>query len=252
MRVVNAYKFSQNPLIQSGEYVSNKIKVALQHSKCNTSFETRPNNFQQGKSCPTCSNKKRLSNLGVAEKTYEEVVEEIDRQGKGNTHCSVSLIPVIKKKLKVCHLSCNTEYSVRFNDFQQGYRCPVCALKNNTSTAVYDMIAALDFVQADYVREVKFEECRHKLNLPFDFCIYINRDEDEYILIEYNGSQHYSTNAKSLWHSGDKCNSLPEIQLRDKIKVDFAKEFNIPLYVIKYTDNHLEELRKILKEHNIM
>nr|DAU99610.1 MAG TPA: hypothetical protein [Bacteriophage sp.] len=42
-----------------------------------------------------------------------------------------------------------------------------------------------------FKREYKFQDCRDKLPLPFDFALF--NDENELIgLIENNGSQHYS------------------------------------------------------------
>lgn len=37
------------------EYKNNKTKVEILHKECNTIFEMRPNDFQQGNRCPKCS-----------------------------------------------------------------------------------------------------------------------------------------------------------------------------------------------------
>lgn len=77
----------------------------------------------------------------------------------------------------------------------------------------------------------------------FDFGLY----EDNYLicLIEYDGKQHY-------YESGFGCDSLEERQIKDKIKNDYCKYNNIRLYRIKYDEDIVIELNKILEKEGLL
>ena len=93
--------------------------------------------------------------------------------------------------------------------------------------------------------QAKFEKCKDKLPLPFDFII-----ENKYI-IEYDGQQHFSSIAS--W-GGDKQLSLT--RAHDLIKNKFCFDNNIPLiripYNVEYTfeDLKLETTRFLLTPEN--
>lgn len=79
----------------------------------------------------------------------------------------------------------------------------------------------------------------------YDFVIF-NEDKTPKILIEYHGLQHYQV-ARS-WNDTEE--DLRERQRKDKLKVKWAKDNNIPLYVIPYWDfENIETiLNNIIKE----
>lgn len=69
----------------------------------------------------------------------------------------------------------------------------------------------------------RYNDCRDKNPLPFDF--YINNN----FLLEYDGEQHYKE-----WTRGKY--TLADRQRHDKIKNDYAKKNHIPLKRIPYWD----------------
>lgn len=82
--------------------------------------------------------------------------------------------------------------------------------------------------------------------IRFDFAIF---DEDNNLikLVEFQGRQHYfGPDAK--WKYSD---SLETIQERDKQKVDYCQQHNIPLLVIPYTDIDKINLKYLMKEIEI-
>ena len=80
----------------------------------------------------------------------------------------------------------------------------------------------------------------------YDFAI-LNKDNKARYLIEYHGRQHYEI-AKS-W--SEDAEQLLERQRKDKLKREWAKENNIPLYEIPYweLDNIEQILEKIIKRN---
>ena len=89
----------------------------------------------------------------------------------------------------------------------------------------------LDSNNIPYRKEVRFDDCKHKSALPFDFGIYSASGELTH-LIEFDGEQHYKF--IPLWH-GDEQGFIMQ-QLRDVIKTDFCTKNNIPLIRIPYTN----------------
>lgn len=88
-----------------------------------------------------------------------------------------------------------------------------------------------------YDREVTFSTCRDIQMLPFDFAIYQN--DNLYCLIEYQGKQHYI--ATGGWSDEEQ---LKYVQNHDFIKEQWAKDNNIPLYIIPYWE--FENIESIL------
>ena len=75
------------------------------------------------------------------------------------------------------------------------------------------------WLENKYKKEVKFDGCKYKRKLPFDFQVFIT--ENFYCLIEIDGDFHHRPQ-----YSTERFYKQQE---RDKIKDIFCKENNIPL-----------------------
>lgn len=74
-----------------------------------------------------------------------------------------------------------------------------------------------------------------KYYLYYDFAIF---EKDKLIgLIEYNGEQHYLTKERGMY-TAEKIKGIKE---RDKIKVEYCENNNIPLLILNKTNIKLEE-----------
>jgi hypothetical protein len=110
--------------------------------------------------------------------------------------------------------------------------CPKCSLsKGEKIIANY-----LDILNIDYEIQKKFNNCKLKDNLRFDFYI-----KNLNICIEYNGIQHYES---FDFFGGDK--TLDYNKIRDKVKYDYCLNNDIKLIIIKYDEN-IEEKLNFLK-----
>ena len=127
-------------------------------------------------------------------------------------------------------------FSMNWNNFQSGKRCPICRSSNGESKVA----TFLDSNEIEYKREYTFDDCRNIRVLPFDFAIF--RDEQLYCLLEYDGEQHFK---KTGWESTDD-NKLDRTILTDNIKNDYCRSNNIKLIRIPYWD--FSNLEKILKQ----
>ena len=102
------------------------------------------------------------------------------------------------------------------------------------SKGVKRIIEFLKLNEFDFKTEYRIKECRDKLPLPFDFVIFKNNN---ILLIEFQGIQHYKKIRK---FGGQK--ALTKQKIHDIIKVDYCLTHKIPLLIISYEDENIEEL----------
>ena len=98
--------------------------------------------------------------------------------------------------------------------------CPNCS----NSKGALKIKNILDINNIEYIQEMKFNDCRNKNPLPFDFYL------PEYkTCIEFDGRQHF----ESIEHwEGD--NGLLKIKKNDSIKNEYCKDNDIKLIRIPY------------------
>ena len=87
----------------------------------------------------------------------------------------------------------------------------------------------------DFIKQYKFDDCKNKLKLPYDFFL-----PKFNTCIEFNGLQHYFP----VNFFGGEERFKNQLKL-DKIKRDYCFTNNIKLIVISYKDN-IEDKLKIL------
>ena len=200
-------------LIES--YHTSKSKIRFLHSECGKEFSMSWNEFQQGHRCNCLKAiKKRLSGKEVKRQVslFNSVTYIDSRYDKGKRG----------QVVKVKHNVCGNEYEVTLRTLQAGFiGCSKC----RTSRGENAVLTALENLKFEYNREVSFKECKNKGLLFFDFCVYTS--PEDYILIEYDGVQHFteSFNAKTL----------AETQRNDSIKDSFCNDWKVPLIRIPYT-----------------
>lgn len=105
--------------------------------------------------------------------------------------------------------------------------CPHCQNVTNESRGSKKIKKYLQSINIPFVPEFRFDDCKNKNKLPFDFKITIDH---KLALIEFNGEQHFK---ESGWQP------LEYIQTNDKIKRDYCKSKNIHLLDINYNEEHL-------------
>lgn len=130
--------------------------------------------------------------------------------------------------------NCNESFFIAPKHLLNGHGCSICSI----SRGEQKIKSFLILNNIDFIQQYKFDNCRSKRKLPFDFAIFKN--EDLYCLIEYQGIQHY----KPVETFGGEKQFL-EQQKVDKIKKDFCNNQNIKLIEISYLDfNNIEEILK--------
>ena len=202
------------------KYMGNKVKVKIYCKKCNTYFYQTPNSHLNGAGCPTCFNKKRGDEK---RKTTENFIKQAKSiHGDDYDYGRVKYINC-NHKVEIFCKRCNTIFLQDPKSHLEGIGCPIC----KSSKGEKKIREWLSIKNVMYVRQKRFKGCKNKQQLPFDFYL-----PDYNSCIEYQGVQHYKP--IKIW-GGEK--ALKENQLRDQIKRDYCKEYNIKLIEIKYNEN---------------
>lgn len=193
------------------KYLTNKIPVEIVCPR-HGSFYQRPDNHLAGAGCTYCNYK--LSNDDFIQKCKDIHGEkyEYDRV-KYSKYKDYVEIKCPKhgyfNQLARVHLS--------------GFGCPIC----HESIGELNVSKYLESRNIKFIRQYKFDECRNKIKLSFDFYL-----PDYNTCIEFNGHQHYIP----IEHFGGE--KRLEIQkATDKIKSEFCLKNKISLIIISYKDD---------------
>ena len=152
---------SKNPNIElSGLYLDEKTPVEHYCKTHNIFFDISPMVALRGGGCRKCGAEKIRAALL---KPKDEYVSELK-----NINPNVILLgDYMGADIKTLHkcLVCGTEYDMRPHDALRGVGCSVC----NQSKGEYNVKIWLDKNNLIYTPQKKFENCRDKNPLPFDF-----------------------------------------------------------------------------------
>ncbi len=191
-------------------------------------FEQTPTKHMAGAGCPKCGGSKLLTTSEFVEKCH---------QVHGNTY-DYSKVKYVGNKTKVT-IVCKKhgEFLQKPGSHLSGAGCPIC----NQSKGELGIAKYLRVHNIIYIPQYKFDDCKNKRKLPFDFAIF-ESDGSLKFLIEYQGIQHF----KSVDFFGGK-DSFEYTVANDKIKKDYCIKNNILLYTITYKDNITKVLKGIFE-----
>jgi hypothetical protein len=204
-------------------YKNSKTKISIICKEHGVFEQIASSHTHQKTGCPVCSKKHKYTNIEFIEKA--NLIHN-------NVYC-YSKINYINNYTKVCIICKN------HGDFEQtpsnhlsGKGCEICKTsKNENLISLY-----LNKYNITYHRQHKFNDCKYKRLLPFDF--YLPKLN---MCIEFQGKQHY----EPIKFFGGY-NGFIEQQKRDKIKNDYCANNNIKLLIIKYCDSVDEILSKMI------
>ena len=124
----------------------------------------------------------------------------------------------------LCRCSCGKEIIIRNNCLRRGQISCGCMV----SKGEYLLNHLLNQMNINFKTQYSFKDLiGEEKPLRFDFAIFKNNDEDNPILIEFQGQQHY----KVGW--GDE-ESFNKLQIYDQKKRDYCKEHSLKLIEICY------------------
>ena len=209
------------------EYTSIQMPVKYicpKHGLQTTTFER----LTQGHECMQCSYEHRADSR---KKDLDEIFAFAKKTG------NVWLNPEEYKDVMTHNLKfqcqCGTVYETSCVNFMKHnvFRCPKCA----RSESVMELFIRkfLEKNDINFVPQKRFDDCRDKKPLPFDFYL------PEYnLIIEFDGYHHYYPSR------GEK--HFEDTQKHDKMKNVYCDEHNIDLLRIPYWES--KNVEKILTE----
>ena len=182
-------------------------------------------------------NQKIINSIKSYYPEYEIHVITWNREGltlkeKGNFHAYYCIAPYAdakaKTKIKIICPKHGIFEQTPNNHLLSGHGCPKCRFSRGENKI-------RNFLQKNNIlfeEQKRFKECKDERLLPFDF--YLN---NENILIEYQGIQHY----KDAFGVGPE--KFYKYKYHDFLKEEFAKKYGYNLITISYNDyNNIEQI----------
>lgn len=198
-----------------GEYVKAREKIKVICNFCNKEFAVTPDNLLRGKGCPNCSNLI----------TYEEYEVRL-KEMYGNDWTLYGEWLGTTKPTLFKHKCGEIRKIAPYALTQMRRKCLKC--EKYFSGLHLSVRKILSDMEIDFKEEFKFEDCKYKNLLPFDFYI-----EKYNLCIEVDGKQHFEAVS---WFGGEEV--FKEIKKRDIIKNEYCAEKNINLLRLKYNEKN--------------
>ena len=136
--------------------------------------------------------------------------------------------PNYNRRMVICLCECGNTHVCSVSDLTTGHTSSCgCEHKSKGESFIEDLLKQYNI---HYIRQKRFDDCRNKKTLPFDFYIPIINT-----CIEYDGEQHFSP----IEHWGGE-EMFKIRQQNDKIKTEYCKEKGINLIRISYKQSKSE------------
>jgi hypothetical protein len=231
-----------------GGFKSIKSKILVKCLKCTKEFYAFYGELKRKRTTHECifntNRGKYLLNENILQECLDNREDGIEYQWLDNYKNNNKL------KYKILHKVCNQIYSVRVNDFQQGYSCPYCSRKVFKPYSEFKKY--LTILNINFIEEFKDPTLKLKLYLSIDFYL-----PDYNLCIELDGIQHftnktiYGKNRLSITNSRDSAKNKWCIDNNKSIlRIPFDVPFNIFYKVLNALDDNLIFL-DIVREYKL-
>ena len=161
--------------------------------------------LREGSACPLCQKEEQTM-------IKEEFVElATNLYNDKYSYDQVEEYTPTNSILKIRCNKCDTVFLKERRIFLRGNTCcPVCDKKSIGNIKIKNFLKKENIV---FEEEKRFDDCKYKNTLPFDFYL-----PEENILIEYQGIQHYSVQRFGGMPLEKAITNFEEQQIKDKIK----------------------------------
>lgn len=215
-------------------YVDNITPVKLHCNICNFNFPQIPQYHLNGNGCPKCARKLHSSRMISNKDEFIKKSKLIHKNDKGLPLYDYSKVEYKGYKIPVTIIckKCGKNFEQKPKHHLYGCGCKHC----NKSRGEKYIENQLKLNKINFDPQKRFDDCRNKIQLPFDFYL-PNYD----ICIEFDGTHHYQI--KNGLGGFDR---LVKQKENDRIKTNYCQNKGIKLFRIKYTDNLKESVQDIL------
>lgn len=145
-----------------------------------------------------------------------------------------------------CLCDCGNIFICDFNNWRRlsKTRCNKCT--SHMSNIEYLTKLWLENNNIKYISQFRFDDCRDKRPLPFDFYI-----PSMNVCIEVDGHQHFYKNCAEHFNKNNT-EYIEIIKKHDEIKNEYCKNNNIDLIRLKYSDFEKKEKYKIILKNKFL
>lgn len=215
-----------------GEYINYESKVDIKHNECGYVWSILPGNLLNLKrGCPICGKIKQNESMKLNPSEFAKRFKE-----KADPECELlSEYRSSTEKVKVRHKTCGHVWESLPSNITKGRSCPMCY----SSEGEKEIMEWFKTNAITFYKEHKFDDCKYKRHLRFDFYI-----PSHNTCIEYDGELHFDV----ARYDKNKMNENLELnQKRDAIKDRYCKDNSISLLRIPYTEK--DNLKDILSAY---
>jgi len=211
--------------IKEGEYISTGGKTFLLVCKnCFSEWTSSWANMLRGCNCPYCGHVKvkEENSLGAM---FPFLEKEWDYEKNSKSPFLYS-IGSSQRAFWICSNCGNKWNSVIASRTKLQAGCPNCSpisIGNELTKKFFSKN------KIDFIPEYRFDDCKDKNPLPFDFAVFDNGLL--YLIIEVDGIQHFKP---VKWFGGEK--RFISLQKHDEIKNKYCIDNNIPILRISYLE----------------
>lgn len=202
------------------EYKNSITKIEVRDNECGHKYKIKQQDIRAGKRCCVCHGSKKYS-----QKEFLEIFNKRKMFG----YSLVGIYDGINSPVEIRHDECGEIFNIipsRY--FNQGKNCPKCSPKSVGELKVKNILINKEI---SFEEQKRFDECRNKYSLPFDFYL-----PNLNICIEYQGLQHFEPVGE---FGGEE--SFKHQKVKDDIKRNFCKDNNIKLIEIPYWEKDIEK-----------
>ena len=215
----------------SNEYMSANKKIEVKCTKGHK-YSVKFSNFKTGYRCPVCGTKRASEKQKYPYEYVKNYIESFGYELLSDNYIN------IKTKLNIM-CDKNHKFSMTFDNFKTGYRCPTCGNSSKGEEIIFN------YLKENNVKflhdRAYFKDLLSPLGNPLrpDFIL-----PDLRIWIEYDGEQHF----KIIDFFGG-FDGFINLKIKDTIKNEYAKSHGYKMIRIPYWDfNNIETiLNKELK-----
>lgn len=157
----------------------------------------------------------------------KDIIKQLNFQDlTGQTFGKLTVLQYMDNSKWLCRCSCGNTTIIQTCHLKDGHTNSCGCLHSKGELFISQF---LNNNKIHFKKEYTCDDLKNNQGnkLRIDFAILDNHNNPT-LFIEYNGKQHYDI--QDAWYSS-------KMQLHDKIKIEYAKNKNIPLIIIKYDDN---------------
>lgn len=221
--------------VHGNKYDYSKIQYKTMHGKINVvcpkhgEFTIHAYRLLQEQGCRKCGIERRVA---MRTKTTEQFIADAKMVHGDIYDYSVT---IYNGAARFVDIMCKEHgiFSQKANSHLNGFGCPKCKWSHGERT-VHDYLVQKNI---DFIFQHKFDDCRYRGKLIFDFYI-----PSKNICIEYDGMQHFYP---AGYFGSEK--RFEETKIKDNIKNDYCASHGIRLLRIAYNEDCIAKLKTIFE-----